>query len=360
MAMAAFWNRRQSAPTKVHLDEEGSARIDEYITAQIAPDVPGMALAVVEAGTVVHAAGYGLADFDDERPIAPETIFHLASCGKQFTGLGILMLAEERRLNLDDPIGKHFSPLAGFGSEVTLRRLLHHTSGIGDLYDDIGENEALSRWERPTNANIIELYAKLGCPMAAQGVRPGDDFVYSNSGYELLGSVIENASGESYHDFFQRRVFDPLGMKDTFSVPDPREHDSRRAIAYGINERDEWVEEGDSPFDGLVGSGSFYTTLGDLCLYDQALNRNGLISPAAMQEALTSGRKNNGDLTGYGFGWFLDDYKGMPFAEHKGKWIGFNSYIRRYLERPLSLYVLLNSPEIDFTELANVVTDTYG
>ena len=79
-----------------------------------------------------------------------------------------------------------------------------------------------------------------------------------------------------------------------------------------------------------------------------------------MREALTSGRKNNGDLTGYGFGWFLDDYKGMPFAEHKGKWIGFNSYIRRYLERPRSLYVLLNSPEIDFPELGSVVTDTYG
>jgi len=110
----------------------------------------------------------------------------------------------------------------------------------------------------------------------------------------------------------------------------------------------------------LVGSGSIYTTVHDLCLYDQSLHTNSLVSAASMREALTSGRTNDGTLTNCGFGWYLGTYAGMPFADHEGARIGFYSYICRYLERPLSVFVLSNRPEIDFAELANVVTDTYG
>src|SRR5215471_14578364 len=357
MAMAAFWNRGRTAgayaPTEIRRDEEGSALVDDYVAKQIRADGPGLALAVVESGAVVHAAGYGLADVASARPIAPETIFHLASCGKQFTGLGIVMLAEERKLGFDDPIGKHFAPLAGFGPKVTLRQLLHHTSGIRDFYDDAGVDEVLSRWQRPTNADMIRLYAELGCPMAYDGIRPGDEFSYSNSGYDLLGAVIEQAAGQSYHDFFQTRVFGPLNMKDTFSAPDPRERDARRASGYNLDERGELMEQGGSEFDALVGSGSFYTTIGDLCRYDQALNENALISAAGMRDMLTSGRTNDGSPTNYGFGWYLGVYQGMPFADHEGAWIGFRAYIARYLERPLSIYALSNHPELDFAELAN-------
>jgi CubicO group peptidase (beta-lactamase class C family) len=104
--MAPFWNRGQAAPKEVRVDEEGSAHIDDYLAEEIEEAGPGLALAVIASGSVVHAAGYGLADIDNERPIAPETIFHLASCGKQFTGLGILMLAEAGKLHLEDPIGQ--------------------------------------------------------------------------------------------------------------------------------------------------------------------------------------------------------------------------------------------------------------
>jgi CubicO group peptidase (beta-lactamase class C family) len=358
--MAPFWNRPRAAPREVRVDEECSAQIDDYLAGQIEESGPGLALAVVESGTIVHAAGYGLADIRNERPIAPDTIFHLASCGKQFTGLGILMLAEARKLHLDDPIGQHLSPLAGFGPRVTIRRLLHHTSGIRDFYDDAGADEVLARFARPTNADVVHLCAELGCPMAEDGVGPGDRFAYSNSGYDLLGAVIEKVSGESYHDFFQRRVFDPLGMKDTFSVPDRRVSDSRCAIGYGLDEEGGFLEQGGSEFDGLVGSGSFYTTIGDLCLYDRALNTNRLVGAASMREALTSGRTNEGNRTDYGFGWYFGLYQGMPFADHEGAWIGFRSYICRYLERPLSMFVLSNHPEIDFVEIANVVTNAYG
>jgi CubicO group peptidase (beta-lactamase class C family) len=358
--MAPFWQRPLPVPKEIRVDEEGSAQIDDYLADQIEESGPGLALAIVESGHVVHAAGYGLADLRNGRPVAPDTIFHLASCGKQFTGLGILMLAEAGKLHLDDPIGQHLAPLVQYGPQVTIRRLLHHTAGIRDFYDDASYDEVVARFERPTNADVIRLCSDIGCPMAEKGIGPGEKFVYSNSGYDLLGALIEQVSGESYHDFFQRHVFDPLGMKDTFSVPDRRAGDGRCAIGYGLDEKDGFVEEAGNEFDGLVGSGSFYTTVGDLCIYDQALMANRLVSAAGMRQIFTSGRTNDGSRTDYGFGWRFGDYQGMPFAEHDGAWIGFRSYMCRYLERPLSIFALSNHPEIDFAELANTVTDTYG
>jgi CubicO group peptidase (beta-lactamase class C family) len=358
--MALFRRRPRSGPTDIRIDAARSAQVDDYIAELIRPNGPGLALAVTESGKAVHAAGYGLADIGSGRAIAPDTIFHLASCGKQFTALGILMLAEQRKLGLDDPIGKHLPTLVEFGSGVTLRRLLNHTSGIRDFYDEAGIDEVLAHTERPTNADVIGLCADLGCPMAGDRINPGDTFTYSNSGYDFLGAVIEHVSGQSYHDFFQQRVFDPLGMKDTFSVPDQRARDRRCATGYVLDDRGDFVEHGGSEFDDLVGSGSFYTTIGDLCRYDQALDTNSLAGEATMREALTSGRTNDGEFTNCGFGWYLGAYKGMPFADHEGAWTGFYSYIIRYLERPLSIFVLANHPDLDFAEIANVATEAYG
>jgi CubicO group peptidase (beta-lactamase class C family) len=358
--MAFFRRRPRSGPTEIRIDADRSGDIDDYLAEQIRPDGPGLALAVTAAGTIAHAAGYGLADMAGGRPIAPETIFHLASCGKQFTALGILMLAEERKLGLEDPIGKHLPALTGFGPGVTLRRLLNHTSGIRDFYDEAGIDEVLARWERPTNVNVISLCADLGCPMMEDGVKPGDTFSYGNTGYDLLGAVIERVSAQSYHDFFQRRVFDPLAMKDTFSVPDARVDDPRCATGYGLDDRDDFVEQGGSEFDDLVGSGSFYTTVLDLCRYDQALRTNSLISAGSLREGATRGRTNDGQFTEYGLGWYLADYERMPLAEHKGEWTGFYTYIVRYLDRPLSIFALSNHPDVNLVDVANVATDAYG
>src|ERR1043166_8512587 len=188
--MAPFWQRPRATPREVRVDEECSAQIDDYLAGQIEESGPGLALAVVETESVVHAAGYGLADIRNERPIVPETILHLASCGKQLTGLGILMLAEAGKLRPDDPIGRYLAPLAGFGPRVTIRRLLQHTSGIRDFYDDAGVDEVLARVERPSNADVIRLCAELGCPMADDGNKPGESFAYSNTGYDMLGEAL--------------------------------------------------------------------------------------------------------------------------------------------------------------------------
>jgi CubicO group peptidase (beta-lactamase class C family) len=354
--MAWIWNR--VLPRAMRAETTPSARIDGYVASKIRPDGPGLALAIVKAGAVGHAAGYGLADRRGHLN-TPDTIFHLASCGKQFTGLGIAMLAEEGKLHLDDPVAKHLPLLAAFGPQVTIRRLLHHTSGIRDLYDKDGVEKVLARCERATNADMIRTYADLGCPMAEDGSRPGDEFSYSNSGYDLLGSVIERVSGQSYHDFFQIRVFDRVGMKETFSVPDRRIGNRRCATGYVRNNQGAYSEHGGTGFDEVVGSGSFYTTVSDLCLYDRALAMNSLLSVAGMQQIFTGGRTNDGAPTAYGFGWYLRTDRGVRFAEHEGEWNGFYSYICRFLDRPRSIFVLSNHPDLDLFEIAGEATAAF-
>ena len=354
-----FLKRLQSIANAIRGPAGRAADINDYLTSEIEAGGPGLALAVVARGAVVHAAGYGLANVRGGVPIQKDTIFHLASGGKQFTGLGILMLAEEGKLHPDDPVGKHIPLAAGFGPRVTIRTLLHHTSGILDLYEEDGGKQILARCERPTNADVIRTYADLGCPMAGRRIEPGDTFSYSNSGYEVLGAVIAAVSGQSYPDFFAKRVFDPLGMKDTFSVPGRPIAGPRYATGYT---RDTWGgfrEAGGSPFDDLAGSGSFYTTVSDLCRYDQALRTHRLVNEASMEEAFTSGRTNDGSLTNYGFGWALGTYDGIYFADHEGEWSGFRSYICYCLDRPLSIFALSNHPEVDLLELANVAANEY-
>ena len=331
-----------------------------HVRRQVRSGGPGLSIAIVKSGTTVHEAGYGLADIRRRMAIEPDTIFHMASCGKQVTGIGILMLAEAGKLGLDDPIGRHLPSLAGFDPRVTIRQLLHHTSGIRDLYDESGMEEVLSRCERPANADVIRTYVDLGCPMAKRGIQPGDELGLQQFRLRSARHVIERVSGQSYRDFFERRVFNPLGMKDTFTAPDRRLNDRRVATGYAPGDvAGDFVEFGGSDFDDLVGSGSFYTTVSDLCLYDKALATNALVNAASMQMALTSGRTNDGALTDYGFGWYIGDYEGMRYADHDGDWIGFHSYICRYLDRPLSIFILSNHPDLDLVEVANLATAVY-
>jgi CubicO group peptidase (beta-lactamase class C family) len=352
-----FWDRIAPLPAS-RPRVGGPADIDNLVTSQVRPGEPGLALAIVKSGTVVHELGYGLADLRARTMIVPDTIFHLASCGKQFTGLGILILAEAGKLDLDEPVGRVVPELDGFEAAVTIRRLVHHTSGIRDLYDDDGLQEVMARCERPSNMDIIGTYADLGCPMAHRRMKAGQTFTYSNSGYDLLGTVIERVSGQSYHDFFQSHVFDRLGMNDTFSVPDARSDGPRVATGYGL-EHGRFVEWGDSDYDDVVGSGSFYTTVRDLCLYDRALTANTLISAPSMELAVTSGLTNDNKPTGYGFGWYVGAEQGVRLIDHRGEWNGYYSYMLRYLDRPLSLFVLSNNPNVDFNAIADVVAAVY-
>lgn len=325
-----------------------SFEVDAFMAAYT--DDPGGVVMVIQNGEIVHQNGYGLADVENGTPITTETVFHLGSVGKQFTAMSVMILAEQGKLNYDDPISTHLPELAWMSDEVTVRRLLYHTSGIMGYDDNDAIYDALvSSAEKPGNDELLSVLAEQGEMLAT----PGDEYSYSNTGYDLLGVLIERLSGQSYPQFMQDNVFAPLGMNATFAVPnDVRLGAPDVAQSYST----EGAYEPDV-LDALNGSGSIYSTLGDLYLYDQALRNNELVRADTLAEAFTSGALNNSESIAYGFGWDI----GESYVGHSGAWLGFESYYLHFTGQDLSVVVLLN---LDYSEegaegIAFAVADLY-
>ncbi len=336
---------------------EQSRQVDAIFASFVTEDSPGGAVIVIQDGQILHKAGYGLADLEGGVPITPESIFHLGSTGKQFTGLAVMMLAEEGRLNYDDPIGQYLPELARFGDGLTIRHLLHHTSGIPDYHED-GElsEELFDLAEMPTNEDALALLSEMG----ELRFTPGEEFFYSNTGYEMLASLIERVSGQPFPTFMQERVFDPLGMKDTFSQPNPdRLADPKVAHSY-IFDGDQIEAYDSDPLDYLVGSGSIYSTLEDMYLYDQALYTDELVKQSTLAEAFKPMLLNDGTESNYGFGWELGTLSGERYVAHEGAWLGFVSFYARFPDQRLSVIVLLNRDyDLPDEDLALEIADLY-
>jgi CubicO group peptidase (beta-lactamase class C family) len=322
---------------EIRKDATRSARLDALVARRLRGT--GLAIAVIRERAPVHVAGYGLAHRGKRRPVTPRTRFHIASCGKQLTGLGIMLLEQAGRLRYDDHIGTHIGELAGFPQGVTIRRLLHHLAGVLEYYDDPRSLRMLRALSpEPRNEDVVRLYQRLGFPMS----RTAGTFDYSNAGYDLLGCVIERVSGQSYRAFFRERVFAPLDMADSFSLPDrPRLASARCAIGYEHGRG--YRASGAVWLDGICGAGSFYTSVSDLCAYEAALAGHRLVSAASMRQALAGGVDRQRKRTGYGFGWDVD----RTTMSHSGGWGGFESHIIRARNRPLSVYVLGNGEQPD-------------
>jgi CubicO group peptidase (beta-lactamase class C family) len=346
--------------TEIRADPGASATIDQAALTQLGPGQPGLAVAVVKDGQIAHLAGYGLANLRTRAPVTPRTMFHLASCGKQFTGLGISMLRESAAgFGYDDHLGDHVAELAGFPQGVTIRRLLHHLSAIRDLYDAEGTAELLRQSARPTNEDVVRTYVAMNFPMNPGDPVPGSSYDYSNSGYDLLGTVIERVTEQSYADFFRRNVFGPLGMDDSFSFPETRLDHPRRAIGHN-DHFGNVVEQPGDPLDLITGSGSFFSSVADLCTYDQALTANRLVSAASLEAAMTSGVTQNGTRIGYGFGWGVATLGGRAYAEHSGWWAGYISQFRRAIDGRLGIYVLSNNTALELGIVVEAATAAYG
>ena len=344
------------APTSNTGGGAESAGIDSLMAGYT--DAPGGAVMVIQDGEIVFQQGYGLADMENGLPVSTDSIFHLGSVGKQFTAMGIMMLAEQGLLDYDTSIGSYLPELERMGDGVTIRQLLHHTSGIMG-YDDSDEiyDALVASSDAPTNNDLLNVLAKQSDMLA----EPGEEFNYSNTGYDILGALIERLSGQTYPVFMQERIFQPLGMVHTFAVPDAQRMNGEDVAKSYYFENGQPVAYEPDILDGLNGSGSIYSTLGDLYLYDQALYTDTLVNQETLTEAYVSGVLNNGQKTDYGFALDLGEYAGETYVGHSGAWLGFESYYLRFPERNLSVVVLLN---FDYSEsgaegIAFSVVDLY-
>lgn len=316
-----------------------SSQIDSLMASYFESTSPGGAVMVIQNGGIVYQNGYGLADVENGAPITTDTVFHLGSVGKQFTAMGIMMLVEQGRLNYDDPISNYLPELKWMGDEVTVRRLLHHTSGILG-YDDSDEiyDALVASADLPTNDDLLNVLAEVGDFQSD----PGEQYSYSNTGYDILGALIEHVSGQTYSAFMSDHIFEPLKMTHTFAMPNNQRLNGKNvAASYYFENGKPWAYEPD-PLDLLSGSGSIYSTVGDMFLFDQALYTDELVSQETLADAFVSGVLNNGEETEYGFALDLGEYAGETYAAHSGAWLGFESYYLRFPERNLSVVVLLN------------------
>jgi CubicO group peptidase (beta-lactamase class C family) len=317
---------------------EKSHRVDERFTSLVTGHSPGGAVIVIQDGKILHEAGYGFANLAADAPITTSSIFHLASVGKQFTAISILMLRDRGKLNLDDPVVEYLPELAHFGEGVTIRRLLNHTSGIPDAYSGKLLDALKDRSPTPTNVDL------LGVLSGTEALRftPGDQFEYSNTGYDVLGALIERVSGQPYPDFLEENIFRPLGMENSFSLPSLRQKTDPLLVHSYVKYQGTVQAYDYFWLDDIVGSGTVYSSVVDMYSYDQALYTDALLAQSTLTELFQPAVLNDGTESPYGFGWKLKMEGGERSYAHGGKWLGYQVYYERFPDRRLSIIVLMN------------------
>ncbi|HET6512427.1 MAG TPA: serine hydrolase [Candidatus Kapabacteria bacterium] len=301
---------------------------------------------IAQKGKVVYQRSIGYADFSTQRKLDENSIFELASVSKQFTAMGVMLLVEEGKIGLDDSLRRFFPELPYYG--ITIRHLLNHTSGLPDYMEHM-----MKSWPKHKIANNDDMIAELAKKRPALLFTPGEKYEYSNTGYALLASMIEKASGKNFGEYLEAKIFRPLGMKNTFVYTRRCKPQQIANYAFGyVRDRSRLPILPDSSvtanyvyqFDGIVGDGTVNSTLGDLLKWDRALHAKKLLNKRSYDQIFARGRLNNGDSTNYGFGWQLsyDSVLG-PRHFHSGGWPGYATFISRYPESDWTVIVLRNA-----------------
>ena len=318
-----------------------SDQIDELFADRNNSAAPGVVAAVIQDGRIVYENAFGMADLERGVALTPRSVFEIGSVSKQFTAMCILLLEQDGKLSLDDDVRDYFPELPEYEHPITIRHLLHHTSGMRDIETLI----PLAGWHY-TNyyppARQLELITR----QKELNFAPGSQFLYSNSGYLLLAYMVERVSGQTLREFADERIFRPLGMSHTVYWDTPGQIIKDRAIPYstgpdGSYEMALWY----LPFAGPSG---LYTTIQDLALWDANFYDNKLSGGAALIERMvTPGTLNDGKSADYAAGLFVSDYGGQAVIEHGGAWMGYRAQVSRFPERRLTVIFLSNASSID-------------
>ncbi len=347
--------------------------VDAIFSPWDEPGSPGCALGVVRDGELIYERGYGFAHLDWDIPIATDTVFYVGSVSKQFTAAAIALLAGDGAIDLGDDIRAYFPEMPEYERPITVRNLVHHTSGLRDIYtlmalagiriEDVFTDEqaiALIAAQRETN------------------FAPGDEYLYSNSGYFLLAQLVERVSGKTLREFAEERIFAPLGMSDTHFHDRPGHIVERRAISYqpgggtagpgagnpGQGEDDPEQGVGDFRVSYLgnfdkVGAGGLYTTVRDLLLWDRNFYTGDVGGAAFLDLIHGRGVLTNGEQLTYAFGLAIDEYRGLRTVSHGGSMMGFKAAYLQFPEQRFSVIATCNLGPINPMPLAQRVADIY-
>jgi CubicO group peptidase (beta-lactamase class C family) len=350
LTAAALPAAAQSAPSS---DSAAlGAATDRVFAEYDRPASPGCALAVYRDGRIVYARGYGAANLELDTPITPRTVFDIGSTSKQFTAMSVLLLAQDGKLSLDDEVRKHVPELPDYGRPITIRHLLHHTSGLRDYLELLALTGARTEdVTGPDDALAIIVRQR------ALNFEPGSEWLYSNTGFFLLSVIVERASGKSLAAFARERIFEPLGMRDTHFHDDHTMVVPRRATGYAPKEgggvaieMSDWEQTGD---------GAVFTTVEDLLRWDENFYSGRIGGRQLLDEMQRTARLNGGKPLSYAAGLWVDHYRGLRTVSHGGSWAGYRAELLRFPDQHLSVACLCNLATADPSTLAQRVADAH-
>lgn len=328
-------------------------KVDQLFSTFDKPESPGCALAVIKDGSIVYKRGYGTADLDHDIPITPATVFHVASVSKQFTAFAILLLAQQGKLSIDDPVRKYITELRDFGKPITLRHLIHHTSGLRDQWSLL----IMAGWRLSEDVVRDEDIMDLVSKMNGLNFTPGDQHLYSNTGYTLLAQIVKRVSGKSLREFAAANIFQPLGMTRTFFRDDHRVIVKNQAYAYTTAPGG--VFKLSVPTYDTVGASSLLTTVEDLARWDQNFYDYRIGGKAIIDQMQTTGVLNRGEPINYAMGLSIGKHKGLKIVEHSGGDAGYRSHLMRFPDQRFSVACLCNAGNANPTLLARRVAEVY-
>ncbi len=330
------------------------AQVDEIFAAWDSPDSAGCAVSIMRDGSIVYKQGYGMANLEYGVPITPSSIFHVASVSKQFTAFAVMLLVTEGKISLDDDVRKHVPEVPDFGPTITIRHLIHHTSGLRDQWSLLRMAGWRFEGDVITQKDVLDITSR----QTALNFEPGAEYLYSNTGYTLLGVIVERISGMSLREFAKENIFEPLGMRDTHFHDDHRMIVKNRAYAYGRTGEDDALKTRIPDFD-VVGATSLFTTVEDLAKWDRNFYDARVGGSDLIEQMHTRGVLDNGYEIPYAFALVHGEHRGLRTVGHGGADAGYRSNFVRYPDQGVTIAVLCNFPSSDPGEKARQVANVY-
>lgn len=329
-------------------------KVDQLFVSWDKPDSPGCALGIIHDGKLIYARGYGMANLEHNIPITSKSVFRIGSTSKQFTAMCLVLLEDEGKLSLDDSLSKFFPQMPDYAENVTIRHLIHHTSGIRD-YLTLAEIAGMRDDDYFSDAEVVDLLAR----QKELNFRPGEEHLYSNSGYFLLSQIIKKASGKSLREYAEEKIFQPLGMTNTHFHDDHTKIVKNRASGYAPQKGGGFVISMTTL--PMTGDGGVFTSVEDLFFWDLNFydNRLGKSGQALIEKIQTPGVLNSGKKLDYAFGLGIGEHKGLRIVSHGGAFVGFRADMLRFPDQRFSVICLANLSTFNPSVMVKRVADIY-
>jgi CubicO group peptidase (beta-lactamase class C family) len=325
-----------------------ASAIDD-VFAQFTAASPGCAVGVYKNGAIAYERGYGMASLEHDAPITPRTVFYVGSISKQFTAMAAALAMRQGKLSYDDPIRKYLPELPGYTDAIRVSHLIHHTSGLRD-YNTLLAIAGRRDEDAWNNAIVLRMTAR----QKALNFAPGSEYLYSNTGYTLLATIVERATDVPFAEFADTNIFKPLGMTSSHYHVDAKRLVRGRALGYA-GRAGEWTLN--TPINERTGAGGVYTTVEDLQKWDENFYTGRVGGTTLLKQVQTPGRLNGGSALSYAWGLEIGDYRGLPTVEHGGALGGYRAHIRRFPSQHTTVTVLCNVASSVPAELARRVAD---